>query len=105
MTKLDNFVDMMTGHFDNKEQFGMMQAAGKIYPYAEHVNTVCNDKIKIFLRISMGNLLLKKVIMKPMENVMHHHIFSLLRRLRMGYFFPPMKFRRVKTKGHFRMPL
>ena len=46
MTKLDNFVDMMTGHFDNKEQFGMMQAAGKIYPYAEHVNTVCNDKIK-----------------------------------------------------------
>ena len=30
MTKLDNFVDMMTGHFDNKEQFGMMQAAGKI---------------------------------------------------------------------------
>ena len=53
----------------------------------------------------MGNLLLKKVIMKPMENVMHHHIFSLLRRLRMGYFFPPMKFRKVKTKGHFRMPL
>ena len=46
MTKLDNFVDMMTGHFDNKEQFGMMQAAGIIYPYAEHVNTVCNDKIK-----------------------------------------------------------
>ena len=46
MIQLDNFVSMMIGHFDNKEQFDMMQATGKIYPYAEHVNTVCNDKIK-----------------------------------------------------------
>ena len=46
MMKLDNFIGMMTGHFDNKEQFNMMQATGKIYPYAKHVNTVCNDKIK-----------------------------------------------------------
>ena len=30
--KLDNFIGMMTGHFDNKEQFNMMQATGKIYP-------------------------------------------------------------------------
>ena len=46
MIQLDDFVGMMTGHFDNKEQFDMMQAPGKRYPYAEHVNTVCNDKIK-----------------------------------------------------------
>ena len=45
MMKLDNFIGMMTGCFDNKEQFNMMQATGKIYPYAKHVNTVCNDKI------------------------------------------------------------
>lgn len=45
MMKLDNFVGMMTGHFDNKEQFDMMCKAGRIYPYAEHVNTICNDKI------------------------------------------------------------
>ena len=45
MMKLDNFVGMMTGHFDNKDQFNKMQAEGKTYPYAEHVNTVCNDKI------------------------------------------------------------
>ena len=44
--KLDNFVGMMTGHFDNREQFDEMQKAGKVYPYAEHVNTVCNGKIK-----------------------------------------------------------
>ena len=43
--KLENFVGMMTGHFDNKDQFNKMQAEGKIYPYAEHVNTICNDKI------------------------------------------------------------
>ena len=45
MMKLDNFVGMMTGHFDNKDQFNKMQAKGKTYPYAEHVNTICNDKI------------------------------------------------------------
>ena len=42
MMKLENFVNMMTGHFDNREQFHMMQKEGKVYPYAEHVNTVCN---------------------------------------------------------------
>ena len=26
--KLDNFVGMMTGHFDNKDQFKKMQAGG-----------------------------------------------------------------------------
>ena len=26
MTKLENFVGMMTGHFDNKDQFNKMQA-------------------------------------------------------------------------------
>ena len=26
MMKLDNFVGMMTGHFDNKDQFKKMQA-------------------------------------------------------------------------------
>ena len=44
--RLDDFVGMMTGHFDNREQFDAMQKVGKVYPYAEHVNTVCNDKIK-----------------------------------------------------------
>ena len=35
----------MTGHFNNKEQFDKMQKDGKIYPYAEHINTICNGKI------------------------------------------------------------
>ena len=45
MMKLDNFINMMTGHFNNKEQFDNMQREGKIYPYAEHINTICNEKI------------------------------------------------------------
>ena len=40
------FVELMTGNFDNKEQFEQMKDAGKTFPYAQHVNTVCNDKIK-----------------------------------------------------------
>lgn len=60
MIQLDNFVGMMTGHFDNKEQFDMMQATGKIYPYAEHVNTVCNDKIKNFPKDFNGKFVVEE---------------------------------------------
>ena len=45
-SNLEMFIKLITGHFNNKEQFEEMQKSGKIYPYAEHVNTVCNDKIK-----------------------------------------------------------
>ena len=80
MMKLDNFVGMMTGHFDNKEQFDKMQAEGKTYPYAEHVNTVCNDKINNLPEDFKGKFVVKRVIMKLMGNVMHLHIFSLSRK-------------------------
>lgn len=43
-SNLEMFMKLITGYFNNKEQFEEMQKAGKIYPYAEHVNTVCNDK-------------------------------------------------------------
>ena len=46
MRKLETFINLITGHFDNKEQFKAMKEAGKPYPFAEHVNTACNDKIK-----------------------------------------------------------
>ena len=80
MMKLDNFVGMMTGHFDNKDQFNKMQAEGKTYPYAEHVNTICNDKINNLPEDFKGKFVVKRVIMKLMENVMHLHIFSLSRK-------------------------
>ena len=80
MMKLDNFEGMMTGHFDNKDQFKKMQAEGKTYPYAEHVNTVCNDKINNLPEDFKGKFVVKRVIMKLMGNVMHLHIFSLSRK-------------------------
>ena len=78
--KLENFVGMMTGHFDNKDQFKKMQAEGKTYPYAEHVNTVCNDKINNLPEDFKGKFVVKRVIMKLMGNVMHPRIFSLSRK-------------------------
>ena len=39
ISKFEQFIKMMTGHFDNQEQFQKMKEAGEIYPYAEHVNT------------------------------------------------------------------
>ena len=46
MMEIKKFVELMTGEFDNKEQFMEMKEAGKSFPYAQHINTVCNDKIK-----------------------------------------------------------
>ena len=46
MKQLDDFISMLSGKFDNIEQFENMKAKGvSDFPYAEHVNTVCNDKV------------------------------------------------------------
>ena len=34
MARLDEFMKLLTGRFDNREQFEAMQAAGKVYPFA-----------------------------------------------------------------------
>ena len=46
MHNLSEFMDLLCGRFDNQEQFDARQAAGDAsFPFARHVNTVCNDKI------------------------------------------------------------
>lgn len=45
MDKLNRFMDIITGEFNNTEQYEEMKKSGKDFPYAEHVNSVCNDKI------------------------------------------------------------
>lgn len=46
MNQLNNFLNIMTGHFDNSKQFSELNAKGiKDFPFAEHINTTCNDKI------------------------------------------------------------
>ena len=44
MSKLKEFMQILTGHFNNKEQYEAKK--GENFPYAEHVNTACNDKIQ-----------------------------------------------------------
>ena len=44
MSKLNEFMQILTGHFNNKEQYEAKK--GENFPYAEHVNTACNDKIQ-----------------------------------------------------------
>ncbi len=46
MKNLKQFTDILSGKFDNSEQFNRLKNEGtEGFPYAEHINTVCNDKI------------------------------------------------------------
>lgn len=45
MKKLNAFAAILTGHFNNQEQFDRMKDKNIDFPFAEHVNTACNDKI------------------------------------------------------------
>lgn len=103
--KLDNFIGMMTGHFDNKEQFNMMQTAGKIYPYAKHVNTVCNDKINNIPQDFNGKFVVEESYYETNGKRHASPHLSLLRKMKMEFYFPPMRFRKEKTKIHFHMIL
>lgn len=46
MSKLNDFIEILEGTFDNFEQFTELQSKGVTnFPFAEHVNTTCNDRI------------------------------------------------------------
>lgn len=44
MRKLESFVQLLSGRFNNAAQYEAKKGEG--FPYAEHVNTPCNDKIR-----------------------------------------------------------
>lgn len=46
MCKLNEFMNLITGNFHNREQFEQIKEKNPAFPYAEHVNTICNDKIR-----------------------------------------------------------
>lgn len=47
MERLQAFMALLTGKFDNEKQYKEMEQKGETtFPYAEHVNTICNDKIR-----------------------------------------------------------
>lgn len=43
---LQEFISLLTGVFTNQKQFEEISQQGLELPFAKHVNTVCNDKIK-----------------------------------------------------------
>lgn len=43
---LQGFMSLLTGVFTNQEQFEEATKQGLELPFAKHVNTICNDKIK-----------------------------------------------------------
>lgn len=45
MNKLNIFTKMLSGNFDNREQYDDIKNQDENFPYCRHVNTVCNDKI------------------------------------------------------------
>ena len=47
MERLQRFLSLLTGQFDNREQFEQMRGRGEEdFPLARHVNTPCNHKIQ-----------------------------------------------------------
>lgn len=102
-SNLEMFIKLITGHFNNKEQFEEMQKSGRVYPYAEHVNTVCNDKIKNLSVDFQGKFLVEESYYET--NGKKHassHIFYLQRK-RKGFYFLLMKYQREQIKIHLRM--
>lgn len=45
MADLINFVTLLNGKFDNKDQFEKISKTNPQYPYAKHINTICNSRI------------------------------------------------------------
>ena len=45
MSEIKGFMELLEGHFDNSEQYERLKADGVDFPYAKHVNTICNDRI------------------------------------------------------------
>ena len=98
--KMEKFVKLMTGHFDNREQFTEMKSAGKLFPYARHVNTVCNDKINNIPENFTGIFMVEESYYET-DGKCHAspHLFLVTVEL----CFLPTKFRQEKTKIRFLM--
>lgn len=77
MTKLQSFMNILTGSFHNMEQYTDLKNKGvEDFPYAEHVNTVCNDKIKNLPADFGGIFLIEESRFKLGEKTHHApHLF------------------------------
>lgn len=46
MSQLNEFMELITGSFNNKDQYQQRKESDPEFPFAEHINTICNDKIQ-----------------------------------------------------------
>ena len=101
MMEIKKFVELMTGEFDNKEQFMEMKEAGKSFPYAQHINTVCNDKIKNIPEDFNGIFVVEESYYET-DGKRHAspHLF-LIQIVTLELYFLLMKFLQEKTRIHF----
>ena len=60
MSKHDDFMRLLCGEFDNREQVEAKRAAGETFPLARHVNTACNDKILGLPVVFAGTLMVEE---------------------------------------------
>ncbi len=75
------FLSLLIGNFDNSEQFKDFENNGvKDFPFAEHVNTVCNNKIKNLPENFKGKFLLEESYYTSNGKNMHHHIYFCLQK-------------------------
>ena len=72
MEQLNKFISLLTGRFHNSEQYETMKKNGIEFPFAEHVNTVCNDKIRNLPPAFKGVFMLKKLTIHRTEKRTHH---------------------------------
>ena len=100
MMEIKKFVELMTGEFDNKEQFMEMKEAGKSFPYAQHINTVCNDKIKNIPEDFNGIFVVEESYYET-DGKRHAspHLFLIIEMMEL--YFLLMKFLQEKTRIHF----
>ena len=83
MNKLKDFMNILTGSFNNSEQFDKMKLDNIDFPYAEHVNTICNDKIINLPEDFKGIFMVEESYYTSMEIHMLHLTYFYLHKKKM----------------------
>lgn len=60
MNRLKDFMEILTGSFNNAEQYNRLKNDGADFPFAEHINTACNDKIRNLPEDFQGEFLVEE---------------------------------------------
>ena len=86
MTKLEQFMSLLTGSYDNSKQYEQMQKEQKEFPFARHINHVCNGKILHLPEHFQGIFMVEESIIPPAATPMALTTCFFLRKKKMGFF-------------------